>query len=73
VRSAPWSFHDKVVIVTGAGGGIGLATAHRFAGAGARVVVAEFDEARARPPSRRCVPPAATRWRCAATSPARPT
>jgi len=39
-------FRDKVVIVTGAGGGIGLATAHRFAGAGARVVVAEFDEAR---------------------------
>jgi NAD(P)-dependent dehydrogenase (short-subunit alcohol dehydrogenase family) len=39
-------FQDKVVIVTGAGGGIGLATAQRFAAAGARVVLAEFDEAR---------------------------
>jgi NAD(P)-dependent dehydrogenase (short-subunit alcohol dehydrogenase family) len=41
-------FQDKVVIVTGAGagGGIGLATARLFAGAGARVVIAEFDEAR---------------------------
>ena len=39
-------FEDKVVIVTGAGGGIGLATARLFASAGARVVIAEFDEAR---------------------------
>jgi NAD(P)-dependent dehydrogenase (short-subunit alcohol dehydrogenase family) len=39
-------FQDKVVIVTGAGGGIGLATARLFASGGARVVIAEFDEAR---------------------------
>jgi NAD(P)-dependent dehydrogenase (short-subunit alcohol dehydrogenase family) len=37
-------FKDKVVIVTGAGSGIGLATAGRFGAEGARVVVAEFDE-----------------------------
>jgi len=39
-------FQDKVVIVTGAGGGIGLATARRFASEGARVLIAEFDEAK---------------------------
>jgi len=39
-------FQDKIVIVTGAGGGIGLATARRFASEGARVVIAEFDEAK---------------------------
>jgi NAD(P)-dependent dehydrogenase (short-subunit alcohol dehydrogenase family) len=40
-------FQDKVVIVTGGAGGIGLATARCFAGEGARVVVADFDAARA--------------------------
>ena len=39
-------FHDKPVIVTGAGGGIGRATARLFAAEGARIVVAEYDEAR---------------------------
>ena len=39
-------FQDKVVIVTGAGGGIGLATARQFASEGARVVIAEFDQAK---------------------------
>lgn len=38
---------DKVAIVTGAGQGIGLAYAHRFLAEGAKVVVAEIDEARA--------------------------
>jgi len=40
-------FQDKVVIVTGAGSGIGLATARCFAGEGAHVVVAEHDEKKA--------------------------
>ncbi len=36
---------DKVAIITGAGGGIGRATALRFASEGAGVVVADMDEA----------------------------
>ena len=35
---------EKVVIVTGAGQGIGKSTAQRFSREGAKVVVAEFDE-----------------------------
>jgi NAD(P)-dependent dehydrogenase (short-subunit alcohol dehydrogenase family) len=41
-------FQDKVVIVTGGAGGIGLATAQAFGREGARVVVADFDEAKAK-------------------------
>ncbi|HEX3868540.1 MAG TPA: SDR family oxidoreductase [Gemmatimonadaceae bacterium] len=39
---------DKTVIVTGAGHGIGRAVAERFAAEGARVVVNDVDEARAK-------------------------
>jgi NAD(P)-dependent dehydrogenase (short-subunit alcohol dehydrogenase family) len=39
-------FRDKVAIVTGAAGGIGLATAQRLASEGARVVLADLDAAR---------------------------
>lgn len=38
-------FENKVVIVTGAASGIGLATAKRFASEGARVVLADLNEA----------------------------
>lgn len=35
----------KVAVITGAGSGIGRATAAKFCGEGARVVIAECDEA----------------------------
>ncbi|MER7083961.1 SDR family NAD(P)-dependent oxidoreductase, partial [Saccharopolyspora kobensis] len=41
-------FQDQLVVVTGAGSGIGRATAVEFAAAGAHVVVADIDEAAAR-------------------------
>jgi len=40
-------FKDKVVIITGAGQGIGRAFAHAFAREGARIVIAEMNEAKA--------------------------
>jgi NAD(P)-dependent dehydrogenase (short-subunit alcohol dehydrogenase family) len=41
-------FTDKVAIVTGAASGIGLATARRFAQEGAKVVVADLNEEKAK-------------------------
>ncbi|MBW8482954.1 SDR family oxidoreductase [Actinomadura parmotrematis] len=40
-------FHGRLVVVTGAGSGIGRATARAFAALGARVVAADIDEAAA--------------------------
>ena len=43
--SIMYSFHDTVALVTGAASGMGLATAKAFAAAGARVVMADVNEA----------------------------
>jgi len=44
----PDYFHDKTIIITGAGGGIGRATALIFACEGANVVCADIDPHSAR-------------------------
>ncbi|NEC93253.1 SDR family NAD(P)-dependent oxidoreductase, partial [Streptomyces sp. SID12501] len=41
------TYQDQRVVVTGAGGGIGAALAHRFAVEGATVVVNDLDPAKA--------------------------
>ena len=43
-----FSLDDKVAVITGAAGGIGFATATRFAAAGARVVLADMADAQAK-------------------------
>jgi hypothetical protein len=43
-----YDFRDKVIAVTGGAGGIGSAMCERFAAAGARCVVVDIDEARAK-------------------------
>ena len=40
------SFKDKVVVITGSAGGIGFALARALGGEGARIVVADLDQAR---------------------------
>ena len=41
----PLRFQDKVVLITGGASGIGLAAAKRFASEGARVVLADYNQA----------------------------
>jgi NAD(P)-dependent dehydrogenase (short-subunit alcohol dehydrogenase family) len=43
-----YEFRDKVILVTGGAGGIGSALCRRFASGGARCVVVDIDEARAK-------------------------
>lgn len=43
-----YDFHDKVILVTGGAGGIGSALCRRFAHGGARCVVVDIGEARAK-------------------------
>lgn len=54
---------DKVVVITGAGSGLGRESALLFAAEGARVVVTDLVPARAKKVANRSRPRAARRWR----------
>ena len=56
-------FDGKVALVSGAGSGIGRATALGFAERGAKVGVADIDGARAQAVAEEIAGPAAWRWR----------
>ncbi len=43
--NAPDPFHDRVAVITGGAGGIGFALAESFAARGAKIVLADVDEA----------------------------
>jgi NAD(P)-dependent dehydrogenase (short-subunit alcohol dehydrogenase family) len=62
-----YSLSDKVVLITGAGRGLGAATATALTQRGARVVIADIDRSKRmlslRPSQRAMV------WRCNAMSP----
>ena len=49
---------DKVAIVTGGAHGIGLAIAWRYLAEGARVIIADIDTAKGKPPPGRSAPAA---------------
>jgi 3-oxoacyl-[acyl-carrier protein] reductase len=62
---------DKVSIITGAGSGIGHATAVKFAKEGAKVAVCDINEAAARKVARKSTTTAAKRSPFMSTSPTR--
>ena len=63
----PDYFKGKTIVITGAGSGIGRATALIFAREGANVVCADINEKGVKRPSNRSTPKAARRWRSPST------
>jgi NADP-dependent 3-hydroxy acid dehydrogenase YdfG len=53
----PLDFSGKVALITGAAAGMGLATAHAFAEAGAAVVLAGFKEEAVKAAAQKLVAP----------------
>jgi NAD(P)-dependent dehydrogenase (short-subunit alcohol dehydrogenase family) len=54
-ESSVFDFSKRVLLLTGAGGGIGRAVAQEFIAAGARVVLADLDEKAPSAPPRRAI------------------